>query len=57
MERLVPAVQRHATERAQRFVGRTMAVLVEGPWRTDPAKLHGRIRHKTGCTDGSGTRP
>jgi tRNA-2-methylthio-N6-dimethylallyladenosine synthase len=45
MERLVEAVQRHATERAQRFVGRTMEVLVEGPSRTDPARLRGRIRH------------
>jgi len=45
MERLVEAVQRHAAERAQRFVGRTMDVLVEGPSRTDPAKLRGRIRH------------
>jgi tRNA-2-methylthio-N6-dimethylallyladenosine synthase len=45
MERLVEAVQRRATERAQRFVGRTMDVLVEGPSRTDPAKLRGRIRH------------
>jgi len=45
MERLVNTVQRHATERAQRFVGRTMDVLVEGPSRTDPARLRGRIRH------------
>jgi tRNA-2-methylthio-N6-dimethylallyladenosine synthase len=45
MERLVEVVQRRATERAQRFVGRTMDVLVEGPSRTDPAKLRGRIRH------------
>jgi tRNA-2-methylthio-N6-dimethylallyladenosine synthase len=45
MERLIEAVQRHATERAQRFVGRTMDVLVEGPSRTDPSKLRGRIRH------------
>jgi tRNA-2-methylthio-N6-dimethylallyladenosine synthase len=45
MERLVNAVQRHATERAQRFVGRTMEVLVEGPSRTDPSKLRGRTRH------------
>jgi tRNA-2-methylthio-N6-dimethylallyladenosine synthase len=45
MARLVAAVQRHATERAQRFVGRAMEVLVEGPSRTDPAKLRGRIRH------------
>src|SRR3712207_2700042 len=45
MERLVEAVQRIATERAQRFVGRTMEVLVEGTSRTDPDKLRGRIRH------------
>jgi tRNA-2-methylthio-N6-dimethylallyladenosine synthase len=45
MGRLVEAVQRHATERAQRFVGRTMEVLVEGPSRTDPSRLRGRIRH------------
>jgi tRNA-2-methylthio-N6-dimethylallyladenosine synthase len=45
MERLVEAVQRHAHQRSQRFVGRTMEVLVEGPSRTDPARLRGRIRH------------
>jgi tRNA-2-methylthio-N6-dimethylallyladenosine synthase len=45
MERLVEAVQRRAAERAQRFVGRTMEVLVEGPSRTDPDRLRGRIRH------------
>jgi tRNA-2-methylthio-N6-dimethylallyladenosine synthase len=45
MERLVEAVQRRATERAQRFVGRTMEVLVEGPSRTDPDRLRGRTRH------------
>jgi tRNA-2-methylthio-N6-dimethylallyladenosine synthase len=45
MGRLVEAVQRHATERAQRFVGRTMEVLVEGPSRTDPSRLRGRTRH------------
>ena len=45
MERLVGAVQSHAAERAQRFVGRTMEVLVEGPSRTDPARLRGRTRH------------
>ncbi|HZN90339.1 MAG TPA: tRNA (N6-isopentenyl adenosine(37)-C2)-methylthiotransferase MiaB [Thermoleophilaceae bacterium] len=45
MQRLVDLVQHHATERAQRFVGRTMEVLVEGPSRTDPSKLRGRIRH------------
>jgi tRNA-2-methylthio-N6-dimethylallyladenosine synthase len=45
MKRLVEVVQRIATERAQRFVGRTMGVLVEGPSRTDPSRLRGRIRH------------
>ncbi|MFI5004032.1 MAG: MiaB/RimO family radical SAM methylthiotransferase [Solirubrobacterales bacterium] len=45
MERLVEAVQRHARERAQRFVGRTLEVLVEGPSRTDPERLRGRTRH------------
>jgi tRNA-2-methylthio-N6-dimethylallyladenosine synthase len=45
MERLVELVQRRASERAQRFVGREMEVLVEGPSRTDPTRLRGRIRH------------
>ncbi len=45
MERLLEAVQRHARLRAQRFVGRTVEVLVEGPSRTDPLKLRGRTRH------------
>jgi tRNA-2-methylthio-N6-dimethylallyladenosine synthase len=45
MERLVELVQARATERAQRFVGRTMEVLVEGASRTDPARLRGRTRH------------
>ncbi len=36
LERLVEVVQRRAQERAQRFVGRTMEVLVEGVSRTDP---------------------
>jgi tRNA-2-methylthio-N6-dimethylallyladenosine synthase len=45
MERLVELVQRHAHDRAQRFVGRTLEVLVEGPSRTDPAKVRGRTRH------------
>ena len=38
-------VKRGAHERAQRFVGRTMEVLVEGPSRTDPERLRGRTRH------------
>src|SRR5215212_8415185 len=45
MERLVEVIQRRATERSQRFVGRAMEVLVEGPSRTDPDKLRGRTRH------------
>jgi tRNA-2-methylthio-N6-dimethylallyladenosine synthase len=53
MERLVELVQRRAHERAGRFVGRTMEVLVEGPSRTDPARLRGRTRHnKTVNFDG-----
>jgi tRNA-2-methylthio-N6-dimethylallyladenosine synthase len=45
MERLVQAVQRGARVRAQRFVGRTVDVLVEGASRTDPDRLRGRTRH------------
>jgi len=45
MERLVEVVQRRARERAQRFVGRSLEVLVEGPSRTDPTRLRGRSRH------------
>jgi tRNA-2-methylthio-N6-dimethylallyladenosine synthase len=54
MERLVALVQRRARERAGRFVGRSMEVLVEGPSRTDPARLRGRTRHnKTVNFDGT----
>ncbi|HEY7967007.1 MAG TPA: tRNA (N6-isopentenyl adenosine(37)-C2)-methylthiotransferase MiaB, partial [Solirubrobacteraceae bacterium] len=45
MERLVEVVQRRARERAQRFVGRALEVLVEGASRTDPDRLRGRTRH------------
>ena len=45
MQRLVDVVQRRAHERAQRVVGRTLDVLVEGPSRTDPARMRGRSRH------------
>jgi tRNA-2-methylthio-N6-dimethylallyladenosine synthase len=45
IERLVAVIQRRAQERAQRFVGRTVEVLVEGPSRTDPSRLRGRSRH------------
>jgi tRNA-2-methylthio-N6-dimethylallyladenosine synthase len=54
MERLVELVQRRARDRAERFVGRTMEVLVEGPSRTDPSRLRGRSRHnKTVNFDGT----
>jgi tRNA-2-methylthio-N6-dimethylallyladenosine synthase len=54
LERLVELVQRRARERAERFVGRTMEVLVEGPSRTDPTRLRGRTRHnKTVNFDGT----
>jgi tRNA-2-methylthio-N6-dimethylallyladenosine synthase len=45
LERLVEVIQRRAAERAQRFVGRTLEVLIEGPSRTDPTRLRGRSRH------------
>jgi tRNA-2-methylthio-N6-dimethylallyladenosine synthase len=54
MERLVELVQRRARERSERFVGRTMEVLVEGPSRTDASRLRGRTRHnKTVNFDGT----
>jgi tRNA-2-methylthio-N6-dimethylallyladenosine synthase len=43
--RLIEVVQRTAAERAGRFVGTTGEVLVEGPSRTDPTRLRGRLRH------------
>jgi tRNA-2-methylthio-N6-dimethylallyladenosine synthase len=43
--RLVELVQRRALERSRRFVGTTQKILVEGPSRTDPARLRGRTRH------------
>ncbi len=45
LQRLVEVVQRRAHERAQRFVGRTLEVLVEGQSRTDSERLRGRTRH------------
>jgi tRNA-2-methylthio-N6-dimethylallyladenosine synthase len=43
--RLVEVVQATAARRASRFVGRTAEVLVEGPSRTDPSRLRGRLSH------------
>ncbi len=45
MTRLVEVIQRCASARAQRFVGRSVQVLVEGPSRNDPDRLRGRSRH------------
>jgi tRNA-2-methylthio-N6-dimethylallyladenosine synthase len=45
MERLLELVQASARERARRFVGRTLDVLVEGSSRTDAQRLRGRTRH------------
>jgi tRNA-2-methylthio-N6-dimethylallyladenosine synthase len=45
MQRLVEVVQRRARERAQRFVGRDLEVLVEGTSRTAADRLRGRTRH------------
>jgi tRNA-2-methylthio-N6-dimethylallyladenosine synthase len=57
MERLVEVVQRRARERAQRFVGRTLEVLVEGPSRTDPTRLRGRTRHNKAVNFGGLAQP
>ena len=45
MERLLALVQRRARDAAERYVGRTLEVLVEGTSRNDPGKLRGRSRH------------
>jgi tRNA-2-methylthio-N6-dimethylallyladenosine synthase len=45
MNRLVEVIQRRAAQRAQRFVGRTLDVLVEGTSRTDASRLRGRTGH------------
>ncbi len=45
MERLVEVIQRRARERAQRFVGRTLDVLVEGTSRHDASRVRGRTTH------------
>ena len=45
MAALIEVIQRRALERSQRFVGRSMEVLVEGPSRNDPTRIRGRIRH------------
>jgi tRNA-2-methylthio-N6-dimethylallyladenosine synthase len=57
MQRLVDLVQEKARERAQRFVGRTVEVLVEGPSRTDPERLRGRTRHNKAVNFSGLARP
>ncbi|HEX2110987.1 MAG TPA: tRNA (N6-isopentenyl adenosine(37)-C2)-methylthiotransferase MiaB [Gaiellaceae bacterium] len=47
LARLVDLVQRIAAERNAERVGLVEEVLVEGPSRTDPAKLRGRTRRNT----------
>lgn len=42
---LLEVIQRRAMERSQRFVGRSMEVLVEGQSRNDATRIRGRIRH------------
>ncbi|MFZ9668702.1 MAG: tRNA (N6-isopentenyl adenosine(37)-C2)-methylthiotransferase MiaB [Solirubrobacterales bacterium] len=55
MARLVELVQSRATERARRFEGRTVEVLVEGRARRDPAALRGRNRqNRTVVFEGTG---
>jgi tRNA-2-methylthio-N6-dimethylallyladenosine synthase len=57
MKRLVDLVQARAKERSQRFVGRTLGVLVEGPSRTDPTRLRGRSRHNKAVNFEGTARP
>ena len=57
MQRLVEVVQRRAHERAQRFVGRDLEVLVEGSSRTDPSRLRGRSRHNKTVNFGGAAAP
>lgn len=45
MTALIDLVQQRARERSQRFVGRDLEVLVEGPSRNDPTRIRGRSRH------------
>ena len=55
MERLLEVVQRRAGERARRFEGRTVEVLVEGTARRDPSLLRGRNRqNRTVVFEGTG---
>ena len=57
LERLVSAVQRGAAERNAQRVGRVEQILVEGPSRTDDARLRGRTRRNTTVTFAGSSRP
>ncbi len=57
LERLVAVVQRVAAEKNRERVGLTEEVLVEGPSRTDPARLRGRTRRNTTVNFGGTARP
>ena len=55
--RLNRVVNEVATERAQRFQGRTLEVLVEGPNPKNPRQAYGRIRHnRLAYFDGDGAQ-
>jgi tRNA-2-methylthio-N6-dimethylallyladenosine synthase len=49
LNRLNAVVNRVAEERAQRFLGRDLEVLVEGPNPRDAAQAVGRTRHNKLC--------
>jgi tRNA-2-methylthio-N6-dimethylallyladenosine synthase len=57
MGRLLEIVGRRALERAQRFVGRDVEVLVEGPSRTDASRMRGRTRHNKAVNFAGGGEP
>ena len=57
LERLVDLVQRIAAQRNAERVGLTEEVLVEGPSRTDAAKLRGRTRRNTTVNFMGSARP
>jgi tRNA-2-methylthio-N6-dimethylallyladenosine synthase len=55
LNRLNAVVMEVATERSQRFAGRTLEVLVEGVNPRDPSQAFGRLRHnKLVYFDGDG---
>jgi tRNA-2-methylthio-N6-dimethylallyladenosine synthase len=57
MQRLVEVVQRTAAERSARFVGTAREVLVEGPSRTDPTRMRGRLRQNITVNFDGGVAP